>query len=152
MKSIKTLAAIAFAALTLSLTGCSKDPEDLIIGSWEMTSMTMSLTSSETPDQPWVETWSPEAGESTVLTFNKDNTMTITETADGHSETENGTYNVDDNTLSMTYTVEDGPLTKTQTFTISKIDKKNMTLTANESGEEDGVTLTESLTIELAKK
>ncbi|MBR6291420.1 MAG: hypothetical protein IKR33_01330, partial [Bacteroidales bacterium] len=61
-------------------------------------------------------------------------------------------YNVDDNTLSMTYTVEDGPLTKTQTFTISKIDKKNMTLTANESGEEDGVTLTESLTIELAKK
>lgn len=146
MKSIKTLAAIAFAALTLSLTGCSKDPEDLIIGSWEVTSMTMSLTSSEAPGQPWTETFTPEEGESTVMTFAKDNTLTIVNTEDGRTETDNGTYSVDDNTLTMTY---DGD---TQTFTISKIDKKNMTLTYSESGEEDGVTLTESLTIELAKK
>ncbi len=150
MKSIKTLAAIAFAALTLSLTGCSKDPEDLIIGSWEVTSMTVSLSSSNAPDQPWNETWTPENGESTVLTFKKDNTVTIVNTENGRTETENGTYDVDDNTLTMTITEEEGPTT--QTFTISKIDKKNMTLTENESYTEDGITFSESLTIELAKK
>ena len=147
MKSIKTLAAIAFAALTLSLTGCSKDPEDLIIGTWEVTSMTMSLTSSEAPDQPWTETVTPENGESTVLTFAKDNTVTIVDTeSDGHYETETGTYSVNDHTLTMTFEGD------SETYTISNIDKKNMTISASESGVEDGITYTESLTIELAKK
>ena len=33
MKTMKTLAAVVIAALTFSLTSCTKDAEDLIIGS-----------------------------------------------------------------------------------------------------------------------
>ena len=41
MKSIKTFAAIVFAALTLGLAGCSKDVEDLIVGKWNVESVTV---------------------------------------------------------------------------------------------------------------
>ena len=151
MKTIKTLVAVAFAALTLSLTGCSKDPEDLIIGSWEVTDMTFSMTSSATPDQPWTETITPENGESTVLTFKKDGTLTIVDTDADGTTTETGTYDVDDDKLTMTYKDEDGD-TVNDTFTITTIDKKKMTLNESATGTEEGVTYTESLTINLKKK
>lgn len=151
MKSIKALVAVAFAALTLSLTGCSKDAEDLIIGSWEVTDMTISMTSSAAPDQPWTETMTPEEGESTVLTFKKDGTLTIVNTDATGSDTETGTYKVDDDNLTMTYKDEDGE-TNNETFTITSIDKKKMTLNVSVTETEDGVTYTESLTINLKKK
>ena len=151
MKTIKTLVAVAFAALTLSLTGCSKDPEDLIIGSWEMTDMTFSMTSSATPDQPWTETFTPENGESYVLTFKKDGSLTIVNTDADGTTTETGTYDVDDDKLTMTYKDDEGD-NATETYTISSIDKKQMILSNSASMTENGVTYTESITINLKKK
>lgn len=150
MKTVKTLVAVAFAALTLSLVGCSKDPEDLIIGSWEITSMTYSLSSSAAPDQPWTETYTPEEGESDVMTFRKDDTFTVVSTADGETNTMNGTYDVDDDKLTITY--KDDEISFSETYTISNIDKKAMTLVSNESSVEDGVTYSATTTIELKKQ
>lgn len=150
MKSIKTLVSVAFAALTLSLTGCSKDPEDLIIGDWEMTSIVWTLSSSESPE-PWSETITPNEGESTVFTFNKDNTMVMVDVTAEGTDTQSGTYKVDDDKLSMTYVDEDGD-TVTDTYTIDKIDKKSMTISESASATEDGVTYSESVVVNFTRK
>lgn len=145
-KSLKTLAAVVIAALTFGLTACTKDADDLIIGSWEMTSMTLSIDSSDAPEDSWSNTWTPEQGESTVWTFNKDNTVTVTDTENGETTTENGTYSVKDNTLTMTVDSE------TEILNIDNIDKKSMTLSISESNTEEGTTHTESLVINFTKK
>lgn len=147
-KSLKTLAAVVIAALTFGLTACTKDADDLIIGSWEMTSMTYSIDISGAPEDSWSRsnTWTPEQGESTVWTFNKDNTVTVTDTENGETTTENGTYSVKDNTLTMTVDSE------TEILNIDNIDKKSMTLSINYSETDEGVTHTESLVINFTKK
>lgn len=144
MKSMKTLVAVVIAALTLCLTGCKKDYENLIVGSWEQTSMSLTVTSSQM-DQPWSETWTPEEGERTVITFNNDNTVTVVETNHDETETTRGTYNVDGDKLTMTM---DG---ETETFNIDKLDSKNLSISYSESGTEEGVTYTESMVVNFKK-
>jgi uncharacterized membrane protein len=152
--SLKTLAAVVIAALTLSLTGCTKDAEDLIIGSWEETSVTItSVVSGYTGEYAeWngthTETETPEAGESVVLTFNKDNTMSSVQNYEGGTYTTSGTYTVDGNKLTMTISDSDGD-TYTEAYNIDNIDKKAMTLSFNESytDTEDGQNAQVSVTM-----
>lgn len=148
MKSIKTLAAIAFAALTLSLTGCSKDPEDLIIGTWIETEATYTEN-----DNGEITTQSMlEEGESLEMTFNKDLTYTSIYHSNAGDSEEHGTYSVSGDKLSITSTIEfDGESeTTTEVFNIDNIDKKNMTISMGETmtfGEE-----TYSYTIKIVLK
>ena len=122
MKTLKTLAAVVIAALTLSLTGCGKDAEDLIIGSWNMNSVIYTITTSGlTGDYAQyngshTETETPGPGESTVLTFQKDGTMTSTYTDEDGTYTQAGTYTVKDDKLTMTFTEGNQTETETEEF------------------------------------
>ena len=156
MKTLKTLAAVVIAALTLSLTSCGKDAEDLIIGSWEMISATYTMTTSGlTGDYAQyngtqTETETPAAGESTVMTFQKDGTYTNVNTDEDGTYTTSGTYTVKDDKLTMTMT--EGNQTETMTFNIDNIDKKNMVISYSETGTEEvvpGMTATMSVTIKI---
>ncbi len=131
MKSIKTIAAIAFAALTLSLTGCSKDPEDLIIGTWIETEATYTEN-----DNGEITTSSMlEEGETVEMTFNKDLTYTTIYHSNVGDSEEHGTYSISGDKLSFTSTIDFGGETETYTevYNIDNIDNKNMTISASES-------------------
>ena len=155
-KTLKTLAAVFGAALIMCTIGCSKDPEDLIIGSWDVQNIIMSRTISGLTGEfaeyngTVCDTIAPEPGESTTLTFNKDNTCVIVNVEQQNTDTQNGTYTVVDKTLTMTI---DGDA---ETYVIDNIDKKNMTLSVTESGTdtEAGQTYTYSysMKINLIKK
>ncbi len=143
-KSFKTLVAVVCAALTFGLTSCSKDAEDLIIGSWELVSMDMSATyMGETHN----ETITPDEGESTTFTFKKDGTMQMTDVSADGTETENGTYTVKDDQITIT-----SSRGETETYTITSIDKKAMVWNETKSDDSDGEPYTYSLTINFKKK
>lgn len=132
--------AVVCAALTFGLTSCSKDAEDLIIGSWDFVSMNMSMTYG---DENYNETITPDEGESTTYTFKKDGTMQMTDVSADGTETENGTYTVKDDQITIT-----SSRGETETYTITKIDKKEMAWNASESYEGSSV----SVTIHFKKK
>ena len=150
MKSIKTIAAVVFAALTLSLTGCSKDPEDLIIGTWEETEATYTETHNGN-----TETHSMiEAGETVEITFNKDLTYTSVYHSNVGDSEDHGTYSISGDKLTFTSTIEFGgeSETTTEVYNIDNIDKKNMTLSASESMTFEGETYSYSIKIVCKKK
>lgn len=88
VKALKTMAAVVLAALTLSLTGCSKDPEDLIIGTWLETEITMTVTESgRTQTESLLE-----EGMVVEMTMKEDNTyVTYSKYVDGDESTDIGT-------------------------------------------------------------
>ena len=123
------MAAVVLAALTLSLTGCSKDPEDLIIGTWLETEITMTVTESgRTQTESLLE-----EGMVVEMTMKEDNTyVTYSKYVDGEESTDNGTWSITDDKLTMTSSddvFEFGP----QVYTIEKITKKDMVLTQKEA-------------------
>lgn len=150
MKSIKTFAAVVLAALTLSLTGCSKDPEDLIIGTWTETEATYTETDNgETTTRSMLE-----EGETVEMTFNKDLTYTtIYHSNIGDSE-EHGTYSISGDKLSFTSTIDFGGESETYTevYNIDNIDKKSMTLSMGESMTNGEETYSYSVNIVFKKK
>jgi hypothetical protein len=146
MKSIKTLAAIAFAALTLSLTGCSKDPEDLIIGTWEETEVTYTETyNGNTETNSMLE-----EGETAEITFNKDLTFSSIYHSNVGDATSNGTYSIAGDKITITTVMEED--TDVEVYNIDNIDKKNMTLSISESMTYEGETYSYSIKIVCKKK
>ena len=132
-KSLKTLAVLICAAFALCFTQCTKSPEDLIIGTWNMEDVEITESYG---DQSVTEHNGPEENETVVITFNKDNTMTqvVTTVEDGitYTHTKRGTYTLVDNNLSF---VLSGP----QTYDIETLDKHDMILSTSESGMIDGI-------------
>ena len=147
MKTLKTLAVVVIAALTFSLTSCTKSAEDLIIGTWESTNFTMtSVASGYTGEYAVLNgTRTETENGNTTLTFKDNGTVVSTTVEDGHTETETGTYKVEDDDLILTY---DGV---TMTMDIDNIDKKSMTLTYSESGEDDGQTYTTTIVMKMKR-
>jgi hypothetical protein len=139
MKSIKFFAAMFVAASMFAFTGCSKDYEDEIIGTWKVTSIIVTETFN---GQSHTEDETPQ-GENT-LTFNEDKTVVATTVEEGHTETENGTYSIDDDTLIMTLEGE------TQRLAID-IDGNDMTLTLNQSFSEGDMTMSMKAVMKLKK-
>ena len=139
-KSFKTLVAVVCAALTFGLTSCSKDAEDLIIGSWELVSMDMSATYM---GETYNETITPDEGESTTFTFKKDGTMQIIDVTAEGTETTDGTYTVKDDQITLTSS--EGEV---ESYTITKIDKKEMVWNMSQSTEQYSA----SMTVNLKKK
>jgi len=138
------------AALALAVTGCQKDPEDLIIGSWQVESQVYTTTAGS---RTHTETETPQPGESVVITFNKDLSFVATTTwvEDGEttSVSDRGTYSISGDLLTVVSTHswenEDGELqsdVETMTFTIKSLDKKEMVLSMSETETEDGTTYT----------
>lgn len=139
MKSMKFFAAMFVAATMFAFTGCSKDYEDEIIGTWKVTSISVTETFN---GQSHTEDETPQ-GEYT-LTFNEDKTVVATAVEEGHTETDNGTYSIDDDTLIMTLEGE------TQRLAID-IDGNDMTLTLNQSFSEGDMTMSMKAVMKLKK-
>ena len=150
-KCLKFLAVVICAAFTLCFTQCTKGPEDLIIGSWvvEYTETTQTYDG-----ETEIEHETPAEGEQVVITFNKDLSMTIEETkvVDGttHTDISRGTYLITDNTITMTVVDEDDDEEAPQTLNIDLLNKKEMTLSASDSGSFG--THTYSITIKIQMK
>lgn len=125
MKSFKTFMAIALAALTLSLTGCKKDNEDLILGTWTLDSASATYTME---GQTRTESMSPEDATET-LTFKKDGTLTQNvKHDDGEEEVSDGKWSIKDNKLTIEYEDSETQMMPRMTFNIEKLDKKNLEL------------------------
>lgn len=125
MKSFKTFMAIALAALTLSLTGCKKDNEDLILGTWTLDSASATYTME---GQTRTESMSPEDATET-LTFKKDGTLTQNvKYDDGEEEVSDGKWSMKDNKLTIEYEDSETQMMPRMTFNIEKLDKKNLEL------------------------
>ena len=123
------MAAVVLAALTLSLTGCSKDPEDLIIGTWLESEITMTVTESgRTQTESLLE-----EGMVVEMTMKEDNTyVTYRKYVDGDESTDTGTWSITDDKLTMTSSddvFEFGP----QVYTIEKLTKKDLILVQKEA-------------------
>ncbi len=154
MKKIKSMLAVAIAALAMTFSSCGKDYEDLIVGSWEMTKMVATMTYSGFPDEYDVngtqtETITPEDGQSLTMTFSADGNVTIVsvDPEDG-TETTNGTYTIKDDQL----TIAGGELTGV--YTIDNLDKSNMTLSNHQEMSEqlEGQTATMSVDVKMELK
>ena len=131
------MAAVFFAAAVMTLTGCSKDPEDLIIGTWNATKVisTMSYTMGDHTETE-TETETFKAGES-QMTFKEDGTIIIKSTDDdGSTSQESGTYTVNDKKITIT---AEG---QTMSGDIVDIDKKEMELKISLSISEQGMSMT----------
>ena len=140
MKKMMKMFAVMFVAATVfAFTGCSKDYEDEIIGTWKVKNITITETFN---GQSHTEDETPE-GECTI-TFNEDKTVVATTVEDGYTETENGTYSIDDDTLIMTL---DG---ETQKLAID-IDGDDMTLTLNQSFSEGDMSMSMKMVMKLKK-
>ena len=147
MKIMKTLAAVCIAALTL--VSCSKDPEDLIIGSWDVTDGTITSTiSGMGPEYDGTHTYNVlDEGDKVTYTFNKDLTFTCVSVMDGESETETGTYVVADNKI----TLKNAQGENGGEYEIKTIDKKNMTWYVSESETDEDGSYTIEMTINFKK-
>lgn len=112
-------------AMVFAFTGCSKDLEKDIIGSWRLVNTTITET---IQGQSHTETETPDEGESTIMTFNEDNTCSESVTYDGQTFTSTGTYSINGDQLTIHFAGEEEPTTST-----IDIDGSNMTLTYTES-------------------
>lgn len=148
-KSLKTLAAVVCAALTLSLVGCNKDPEDLIIGTWNATTAYATTTIAgvgEEYDGTSNDTVTFAEGQYSY-TFNKDNTMVLHSVDEESGEVSDDTY---------TYTLTDKKLVlsqdgRSQEMTITEISKKDLVLTSSISMAQGGASMTMDTEIHFKK-
>ena len=122
---MKFFAAMCCAAIVFAFTGCSKDLEDEIIGSWSLQSETVSETYN---GQTHTETETLEEGESVIMTFNEDNTLTEVVVYDGNEFTSTGTYSINGDKLTVHMEGDDESTTSTL-----DIDGNTMTITYSES-------------------
>ena len=132
-KSLKFFAAMCCAAMMFVFTGCSKNLEDEIIGSWKLQSTTIT---ENIDGQSHTETETYGENEIVIYTFNEDKTFSQEITFESQTYTKSGTYSVSGDKLTFTSNGEDEPYTCTV-----KIDGKDMTLTYSQSY--GGATITE---------
>lgn len=106
---------IALTAAVLGLASCEKEPAKAIIGTWEATTMEMTMEGvNMTIDIA-------DAGVGMEFTFRDNGTGTFSETSEGESVSMDFNYSVDDNTLIMEVEGDTAEIPVT-------IEKKNMTM------------------------
>ena len=77
----------------LGLTSCEKEPSKAIVGTWEATTVEMSISGMK------MEMDITEMGSEMKITFQDNGTATITGTSDGESMNMDFSYSVEGNTL-----------------------------------------------------
>lgn len=135
MKAIKMLAAIVCAALTFGFVGCTPDNEDLIIGTWNVNSITTTISGSPNAEENGTFTQQVPEGYTMTFTFNKDNTGQASESYQGQGETFPFTYTIVDNTISLT--IMEGSHGYTSMLNIDKLDRKELIITLTEKTYEE---------------
>ena len=118
-KHFMTLMALVCAIFILSLTGCKKDPAEMIIGTWQETEAIYT----EKVNGEITETYSLiEPGETITMTFNMDNTYTEKTVSEDYNYEYTAIWSIVDDKL----TTIDGDYV--MTFDIDHLNKNNMTL------------------------
>ena len=108
--------AVVVAALTLSLTGCQKDFEELIIGTWNEDESTVTHTIDN--DSP--ETYSALGeGETAEITFRADGTYTTVHHTSGVDAEKSGTWSIQKDKITLI--ADDGPMA----YFIDKLNRKH---------------------------
>lgn len=142
---IKPIAVTLCTFIALCMSACTKDAEDLIVGKWNVESITVTDVYTNHPDPSingtHTETEYVPEGYSMYMVFNKDKTIEMVQSGGDRTITETGTYSVDGKTLSImtfeSYTSDDGQThsdTHTEVLEIVSIDDENMTLRISEGG------------------
>ena len=130
------------AMFATAMFSCSKDAEDLIIGTWEETEVTYT----ENVNGEVRELSMLEPGEVTTITFKDDHTFTtVYHSNDGDSDEDGGTWSVDGDKLIIVD--GDDPVA----YNIDNIDKKNLTISYSESEVEEGISYTASIVIKMKR-
>ena len=137
---MKFIAAMMCAAMVFALTGCSKDLDKDIVGTWKVTDVTMTETyngQSHTESEP-IE-------DDMRLIFNEDKTFQAT--TNGRVEV-SGTWSLKDDQLTMINN-SDGDL-DFETATV-KIDGNSMTLTSTQTESYNGESFSMKIIMTLQK-
>ena len=112
----KLIIALAAIAAVIGLASCEKEPSKAIIGTWEATTVEMTIEGMK------MEMDIEEMGANLSFTFKKDGTGVASFAVDGETENEDFTYTATDTMLTMDI---DGD---TESFPYS-IEGNNMTIT-----------------------
>lgn len=119
-RNIFTMIMAAMVSL-FALTSCEKEPTELIVGTWKVVSMSMSYEGTTMDMDP------AEMGVDYTMTFKADGTMTIMVSAEEREpQTANGTYSVVSNgdTMTLTMTAEG----ESNTSTIARLDDTTLVI------------------------
>lgn len=118
-RNIFTMIMAAMVSL-FALTSCEKEPTELIVGTWKVVSMSISYEGTTMDMDP------AEMGVDYTMTFKADGTITIMVSAEGESQTSNGTYSVASNgdTMTLTMTAEG----ESATSTIARLDDTTLVI------------------------
>lgn len=147
-KIIKAFAVFLCTVIVLNIVACTKDAEDLIVGKWNVESVTVTDVYTNHPDPSingtHTETEYLPEGYSMTFTFNKDKTVEVQQSSGNITETASCTYSVDGMKLTITlpqsYRDDGGQIhnsTYSETAEIVNIDKKNLTLRMSEGDFDD---------------
>jgi hypothetical protein len=136
-KTMKKFAAICCAVMVLAFTGCSKNLEEEIIGSWRMQSITQT---EDFHGQSHSETVIFDEDEIVIFTFNEDNSFSQESINGEQTFTRSGTYSISGDKLTFIIPDEEEPFTS-----VVKIDGSDMTLTYSEIHGEETVNVVASL-------
>ena len=128
--TLKALCMMMAVALTFGMTSCSDDYEDLIIGKWNVESMTETISGHPDASENGTFTETIPAGFTYTMTFNKDKSGEVYMSYGGMTESESFTWSIDDDNLYMT---QDG---ETDCAIISKLDKKELILSGSEKDQD----------------
>lgn len=118
-RNIFTMIVAAMVSL-FALTSCEKEPAELIVGNWKVTAMSINYDGMTMDMDP------AEMGVDYTMTFKADGTITIMVSAEGESQTSNGTYSVASNgdTTTLTMTAEG----ESATSTIARLDDTTLVI------------------------
>lgn len=136
-RNIFTMIMAAVVSL-FALTSCEKEPTELIVGTWKVVSMSINYEGVTMDMDP------AEMGVDYTMTFKADGTITIMVSAEeGEPQTANGTYSVasNGNTMTLTMTAEG----ESNTSTIARLD--DTTLVIDQDFVEDGMTVSSRMTL-----
>ncbi len=135
-RNIFTMMMAAMVSL-FALTSCEKEPTELIVGTWKVVSMSISYEGMTMDMDP------AEMGVVYTMTFKADGTITVMVSAEGESQTANGTYSVASNgdTMTLTMTAEG----ESNTSTIARLD--DTTLVLDQEIMEDGIAGSSRMTL-----
>ena len=136
-RNIFTMIMAAVVSL-FALTSCEKEPTELIVGTWKVVSMSINYEGVTMDMDP------AEMGVDYTMTFKADGTITIMVSAEeGEPQTANGTYSVASNgdTMTLTMTAEG----ESNTSTIARLD--DTTLVIDQDFVEDGMTVSSRMTL-----
>lgn len=110
---------------TMALMSSCQKQEDLIVGTWKLEELTC------TPDNPMMSSFMKDL----TFTFNADNTCTMALTIFGETDTDNGTYTISNDKL--TITIDGEPAV----CDVLELNKKNLEFVVEETDEDGTISL-----------